>query len=65
MNIEITQIKAIAEEYRFLYRKGLCDRETAKEKINPYIFEVNKKAIEISKKYKILPKLVDFTSFVR
>lgn len=59
------ELKNQAEYYRFLYRINQCDREVAKEMIQPYLDLVNEKSKEIAKKYNQRPKLVQFVSYVR
>lgn len=62
---DVFVLKNTAEAYRDLYRKGECSREVAKENIMPYLNAVNKKSVEIAKKYNQKPKLVNFVSYVR
>lgn len=62
---EIREKREKAEYYRALYRSGTITREEAKENIMPYLDLVNKKAIEIAKKYNQKPKKVNFSSYVR
>lgn len=63
MNIESLRIKA--EEARILYNSNLITRDEAKEIIQPYLDEVNKKSIELAKKYGRKPMKVSFISYCR
>ena len=65
MKEETKVLKAEAERGRQLYRSSLIDQSEAKKMINPYLDEVNEKAIEIAKKYSMKPRKVQFHSFVR
>lgn len=62
---EIAKLKAVADEYRYLYRSGQCDRETAKKYIMPYLEATNEKMKEIAKKYNKRAYKIDFISYVR
>ncbi len=61
----ITEIREEAFYYRDLYRSGVISKELAKEKIQPYIDLVNKKSLEVSKKYNQRQKILNFINFVR
>jgi len=65
MKEETKVLKEEAERGRQLYRLNLIDQPKAKNMITPYLDAVNKKAIEIAKKYGMKPKKVQFRSFVR
>lgn len=58
-------LKETAEKYRYLYRKGECTREEAKENIQPYLNYINEQSKIIAKKYKQNPKFVDFIGYIR
>jgi hypothetical protein len=64
-NNMITILQQKAELYRDLYRKGECSREEAILNIQPYLNFVNEKAKEISKKYNIKSRKVNFSGYVR
>lgn len=65
MTEDTQEIKRKAFEYRELYRKGLIEKEKAKEAILPYLNWVNEKSVELAKKHKTSAKKVNFISFVR
>ncbi len=58
-------IRFAAFEARAMYKAGLIDRATAKEKIAPYVDAFNLKTVEIAKKYNMKPKKISFAGFVR
>ena len=61
----IEKLRIQAEEYRILYKTGQCTREEAKNKIQPYLNVVNKKSIELAKKYNQKSKKISFAVYVR
>lgn len=65
MTNEIKNLRDQAYYYKGLLLVGEIDINTAKDYIYPYIEEYNKKAIELAKKYKVSPKKLTFTSFIR
>lgn len=65
MNTQTKELKAIAEEYKYLYKTGQISRDDAKLKIMPYIVKFNEKSIEIAKKYGMKPKKISFVTFIR
>lgn len=65
MKEETKVLKEKAEQGRQLYRSNLIDQSEAKKMITPYLDAVNKKAVEIAKKYGMKPRKVQFRSFVR
>lgn len=58
-------LKQRAEYYRNLYNTGKCDRNTAKENIQPYIDFVNNNIKIISKKYNRKPRYISFITYIR
>lgn len=65
MEKTVEELKENAFLFRDKYRKGQCSRETALIEIMPFINVVNKKADEVSKKFSVKSKKVNFISFVR
>ena len=65
MKKDIEIIKNVAEDARILYRLNLISREEAKVLINPYLKEVNKKAIELAKIYNTKPFKSNFITYCR
>ena len=63
--IDYYEEKKKADKARIDYMVGEITRETAKEIIMPYIDMVNKKAKELSLKYKQKYRAITFISFVR
>lgn len=59
------QIKDQAFMARALYKNGTIDRQTAQERIMPYINLYNEKVVEIAKKYNQKPKKISFITFLR
>jgi hypothetical protein len=58
-------LRDVAIHYRELYRSGLCAREVAIEKIQPYLDMVNYKSKELAKKYGQTYKKITFITYVR
>lgn len=65
MTDETKILKEQAEKGRMLYRSNAIDIKEAKTMVMPYIVAVNKKAVEIAKKYNMRPRKVNFYSYVR
>ncbi len=65
MNEEVLEAKARAEIARLKYGTKQITREEALEEIMPYIDMVNKRSVELAKKYNQKPKKVSFNVFVR
>ncbi|MDR2833841.1 MAG: hypothetical protein LBV67_09005 [Streptococcaceae bacterium] len=65
MKVETFELKQQAEQARTLYRIGKLSRNEAKEQIEPYVTAVNKKSVEIAKKYNQKPRLVSVIGFMR
>lgn len=63
--MELEELQYNAERYRAQYNMGLCSREIAKENIMPYLNEINKRAVEIAKKYNKKPKKITFSYYIR
>jgi len=63
--INVDNLRVQAEEYRILYKTGQCAREEAKNKIQPFLNVINKKSIELAKKYNQKPKKISFAIYVR
>ena len=63
--MEKENLRLQAEFYRNLYRLGMCDREEAKQNIQPYLDFVNNKAKELCKKYNQRYKEVGFAYYMR
>jgi len=55
---ELTIIKMQLRNQEINYKQ-------AKILANPFIEDLNKKSIEIAKKYKLKPRLINFSSFMR
>lgn len=58
-------LRTKAEEAKILYNSNLITRNEAKEIIQPYLDEVNKKSIDLAKKYGRKPMKVSFISYCR
>lgn len=69
MAIAVTEetkvLKEEAERGRQLYRSNLIDQSEAKKMVTPYLDAVNKKAVELAKKFGQKPRKVQFRSYVR
>lgn len=65
MKQEIKELKEQAEHTRALLTIGAIGYDEAKEKVAPYINEVNKKSKEIAKKYNQKARLVTVKGFLR
>lgn len=65
MTSETRELLQKAEKARALYSIGKISRKQARSQIEPYIQAFNAKSKEISKKYKMKPKLISFSQFVR
>lgn len=65
MKEETKVLKAEAERGRQLYRSGLIEQSEAKKMVTPYLDAVNKKSVELAKKFGQKPRKVQFRSFVR
>lgn len=65
MKKEIKELKEQAEHAKALLAIGAISYEEAKEKVSPYINEVNRKSKEIAKKYNQRPKFVSIRGFLR
>lgn len=64
--LEQTKIlKDKAEKGRQLYRSGLIKQSEAKKMVAPYLDAVNKKSVELAKKFGLKPRKVQFRSYVR
>lgn len=63
--MDVKELQGTAEIYRAKYNLGQCSREEAKKYIMPYINEVNKKGLEIAKKYNRKPIKITFYSYIR
>lgn len=63
MNIE--DLKAMAEETKFLYRTGQITREDAVLRLKPYESYYNILSKEKAKKYNQKPHKFNFTAFMR
>lgn len=61
----IEALRQQAEKYKSMYKLNLCTREEAKNNIQPYLDELNKKSKELAKKYNQKPKKINFSSYVR
>lgn len=53
------------QRIRLLLRQGAISYDVAKHCANPHIEAFNKRAVEIAKKHKVRPKLINFASFMR
>lgn len=58
------QFRAFAKECRIMLFSGVS-HNTVKERLQPYIDEVNRRGKEIAKKYGKKPKLVSFGPLMR
>jgi len=65
MSDEMRLLKQNAEIAKRLYAVNLMTRDEAKEKIMPYINEVNKRGAELAKEYNQKPRLVNFSGYCR
>lgn len=65
MTDEVKMMRQQAEEGRSLYRIGEIQVDEAKEMVMPYLNAVNKKSIELAKKYNQRPVKVSFINYVR
>lgn len=65
MTVETKELKQTAEEGRALYRTGQIGIAEAKEMIMPYLAAVNKKSVELAKKFNVRAKKVNFNGYVR
>lgn len=50
---------------RLLLRHGAISYDQAKAQAKPHLEAFNAKAVEIAKKYKVKPRLINFASFMR
>jgi len=57
--------KQRAEEARIKFKAGLITYERAKEEIGPYIEMVNRKSIELAKKYNVRPQKANIKAYLR
>ena len=53
------------QEIKVLLKTGQITYDEAKDMAEPYIEEINDKIKDISKKLKMSPKLISFSSFMR
>lgn len=65
MTEEVAIMRQRAIEARIMYKTGEIAREEAKVIISLYLDEMNKKSLELAKKYNQKHKKVTFSSFVR
>lgn len=65
MKQDIRDLKEVAEIAKKMYQLGRIERNIAKAMIMPYLNAVNKKSIELAKKYNQKPKKVSFYAYVR
>lgn len=65
MKQDIKDLKEVAEIAKKMYQFGRIERNIAKAMIMPYLNAVNKKSIELAKKYNQKPKKVSFCAYVR
>ena len=65
MKEETKALKEAAERGRQLYRLSLIEQSEAKKMVTPYLDAVNKKSVELAKKYGLKPRKVQFRSYVR
>ena len=57
--------REILEDIKAKLLVGAISYEQAKNEAEPVIAEINKKAIELSKKYGVKPQLVSFAALMR
>lgn len=65
MKEETKVLKEKAEQGRQLYRSGMIEQSEAKKMVAPYLDAVNKKSVELAKKFGMKPRKVQFRSYVR
>jgi len=53
------------QRIRLLLLHGAISYDQAKKEANPYLKEFNAKSVEIAKKHKVRPRLINFASFMR
>lgn len=65
MTEEVYNLKVRAESARYAYNRGFITRAEAQKEVQPYIDLVNKKAVEIAKKYSMRPQKIQMAQFFR